>query len=199
MSRDLILQEIRGSKSIAISLPEIDLRQFSARPNLQDTFFRNVEAVRGKCICVCDQKEIPDNIRQLFPDAKEIVSHVGGIDIGTMDMKQISGAQELDKLDLAIVSGQFGVAENGAVWISDRNFDHRSIPFIASHLAIVLNQEDIVENMHEACARMARFDEGYGVFVAGPSKTADIEQSLVIGAQGPMSLTIFVVNRHSES
>ena len=47
--------------------------------------------------------------------------------------------------------------------------------------------------MHEAYERLSSFDEGYGVFISGPSKTADIEQSLVIGAQGPLSTTVFLV------
>jgi L-lactate dehydrogenase complex protein LldG len=199
MSRDLILQEICSSKLMKTSLPEIDIRQFSADSDLRDTFARNVEAVGGKSISVSDEKEILENIQNLFPDAKEIISLVKGVGIGSIDINKISTAQELDKLDLCVIGGQFGVAENGAVWISDGNFDHRAIPFIASHVVIVLDEEDIVENMHEACQRIAGFNDGYGVFVSGPSKTADIEQSLVIGAQGPMSLTVFVVNRHSES
>ena len=38
-------------------------------------------------------------------------------------------------------------------------------------------------------------DYGYGVFISGPSKTADIEQSLVIGAHGAGSLTIFILDQ----
>lgn len=199
MGRELILEEIRAGKSSPMLLPEIDLRQFRTGAELTSAFLRNVEAVSGKSICVSSQEEILEHLRQSFPDAKEIVSLVKGLDIGGIDIKKISTAAELDKLDLAVVRGQFGVAENGAVWLSDRDLDQRFVPFIASHLVIVLDGEAIVENMHDACLRIAGFDDGYGVFVSGPSKTADIEQSLVIGAQGPLSLTIFLVGSRLDS
>jgi len=195
MSRDQILKEIRSSKPSKAPLSEIDIKQFSAASVLEEVFIRNVEAVGGKSIYVNDEKEVIKNIQNLFSGAKEIISFVKGIDLGSTVIKTISTARELDKLDLAVIKGQFGVAENGAVWISDKDFDNRLVPFIATHVVIVLNQRDIIENMHEACLRMSGFKEGYGVFVSGPSKTADIEQSLVIGAQGPMSVTVFIVNK----
>ena len=104
----------------------------------------------------------------------------------------------MERLDLAVIEGQFGVAENGAVWVSDKNFYHRSIPFITSHLIIILREEDFVENMHAACSRLVGFNERYGVFISGPSKTADIEQSLVIGAQGALSVTISLIKAQAE-
>ncbi len=90
-------------------------------------------------------------------------------------------------MDLAIVKGEFAVAENGAVWIKNKDNRHRSLYFIAQNIVIVVNKDSIVNNMHEAY-ELISFEEGnYGVFVSGPSKTADIEQSLVIGAHGPKS------------
>jgi L-lactate dehydrogenase complex protein LldG len=194
MSRDNILKKIKTNKPATQSLPAIDIGKFSVSGDLLEDFIKNVVASAGNIFRVKNIEEITSKIRNLFPDAKEIISFVDGIDIGTIDPKTISSSKEIENLELAIINGQFGAAENGAVWVSDKNFSHRAIPFIASHLILVLNKENIVENMHEAMLNVAGFNEGYGVFISGPSKTADIEQSLVIGAQGPLSLTIFLLD-----
>jgi L-lactate dehydrogenase complex protein LldG len=193
MSRDNILKKIKTNKPATQSLPKIDFEKFRVSRDLQDDFIKNVEASAGKIFKVRNKEEIISNIKNLFTDAKVIVSFADGIDIGTIDPKTISSSKDIENLELAIINGQFGVAENGAVWVSDKNFSHRAIPFIALHLILVLNKENIIENMHEAMLNIAGFNEGYGVFICGPSKTADIEQSLVIGAQGPLSLTIFLL------
>lgn len=97
---------------------------------------------------------------------------------------------ELKDLELAILEGQFGVAENGAIWLEDTQLPHRVIPFITEHLVIILNPENLVDTMHQAYDRIGSNDSGFGLFIAGPSKTADIEQSLVIGAHGAKSLRV---------
>ena len=87
------------------------------------------------------------------------------------------------------------MAENSAVWIQEAQIGLRVLPFICQHLALVISQKDIVPSMHEAYARIGEASYGYGVFIAGPSKTADLEQSLVLGAHGPHSLTIFIIDQ----
>ncbi len=49
-------------------------------------------------------------------------------------------------------------------------------------IVIVINENEIVNNMHEAYEKLSFEKAGFGVFILGSSKTADIEQSLVIGA-----------------
>jgi L-lactate dehydrogenase complex protein LldG len=98
-----------------------------------------------------------------------------------------------DGLDLAVVPGRLGVAESGAVWVDGDALPQRALLWLAEHLVLVLPEADLVDHLHDAYARL-RFDgPGFGVFVAGPSKTADIEQALVIGAQGPRSATVILV------
>lgn len=78
--------------------------------------------------------------------------------------------------------------------------------FISEHLVILLKKSEIVHNMHEAYARLSvpsgsaagpdteGFDHyGYGTFISGPSKTADIAQVLVMGAQAARSATILLL------
>jgi L-lactate dehydrogenase complex protein LldG len=95
-------------------------------------------------------------------------------------------------VDVVIVPAQFGVAENGAVWIDGGVAPIRSALFLAQHLVVLLPQGELVDNMHQAYERIgsALRQNAFGCFMSGPSKTADIEQALVVGAHGPRSLTI---------
>lgn len=99
----------------------------------------------------------------------------------------------LKQIQLSVLEAKIGVAENGAMWIDESNFPHRAIPFITQDLVLIINQSDLVSNMHEAYQRINISESGYGVFISGPSKTADIEQSLVIGAHGAKSLQVFII------
>jgi L-lactate dehydrogenase complex protein LldG len=99
----------------------------------------------------------------------------------------------MENVELAVLHGQFGVAENGAVWITDSAMGDRALPFIAAHLALILSKTEIVNTLQEAYQRIGGSSHNFGTFIAGPSKTADIEQSLVLGAHGPKSLAVFLI------
>jgi len=97
-------------------------------------------------------------------------------------------------LDLLVVAAAFGVAENGAVWIDEHATPVRAGLFLTQHLVVLLERASLVHNLHQAYARLGADAgrTGYGCFISGPSKTADIEQALVVGAHGPRSLTALV-------
>jgi L-lactate dehydrogenase complex protein LldG len=80
------------------------------------------------------------------------------------------------------------------VWVKESQMVNRLLPFICQHLVIVLEKKKLVATMHHAYQEINVFEEGFGVFIAGPSKTADIEQSLVIGAHGARSMTVYLLN-----
>ncbi|MCB0275178.1 MAG: LUD domain-containing protein [Calditrichaeota bacterium] len=193
MSKSKILDSIRKNQPGAIPLPEIDPALFADEGNLREAFTSVLTAIGGNVHAVNSPEAALPILKAAFPDAAKILCRVEGIDLNTVDPDSITSAAELDDLDLAIIPGAFGVAENGAIWVPESALSRRVLPFITAHLAIVMDGSQIVGTMHEAYPRLKDFREGFGVFIAGPSKTADIEQSLVIGAHGPLSLSVFLI------
>ena len=96
-------------------------------------------------------------------------------------------------LGLLVLDAHFAVAENGAVWLTEDLMKHRVLPFICEHLLVVLPPNAVLADMHAAYERIDKEGYGFGCFIAGPSKTADIEQSLVLGAHGPQSMTVVLL------
>jgi L-lactate dehydrogenase complex protein LldG len=103
--------------------------------------------------------------------------------------------RESARHDFVVLAGELAVAENGAVWVSGAGVSHRVLYFLSQHLALVVPASTVVHNMHEAYARLKIGQSPFGTFISGPSKTADIEQALVIGAHGARSLTVFLVEQ----
>lgn len=121
--------------------------------------------------------------------AKTLVSTIADVE-GNLDPYTIGDPLQLAGVDLTILQATLGVAENGAMWVSETEAVHRVLPFITQHLILLLDREHLVATMHQAYRQIDIQATGFGVFIAGPSKTADIEQSLVIGAHGPRSLVV---------
>ena len=192
MGRDSILKAIKQHKPDLLPLPEIDGARFDDDVNLLDIFKHNVTLVGGS-IKEIDKTLIDAEIKKQFPDAKSIVALAEASSLGTIFVNKQTDPHELATIDLAIVNGAFGVAENGAVWISEKESIVRVLPFITNDLVVILSKEQLYLHMLNAYDAIATRDRSFGVFISGPSKTADIEQCLVIGAQGAMSLTIFLV------
>ncbi len=118
-----------------------------------------------------------------FPDAKLIIQL-------RKNQKNNLGEVALEKIDVLIIDGEFGVEENGAVWVDTSYLPERVLPFITQHLIICIPSSNLLATMHDAYHRIDLQKTGFGVFIAGPSKTGDIEMVLVTGAQGPRTLTV---------
>ncbi|HMB94189.1 MAG TPA: LUD domain-containing protein [Rhodothermales bacterium] len=196
-SRDDILRAVGANKPSSVPLPEIST--FDAPGGRLITLFTEaIQSIGGQVEEVDTREDVASLLTARYPDAMVVASLLPEMN-GTVALDGIQDPHELADLDVLVCEGEIGVAENGAIWLPESAVGHRAAPFITQHLAVVLDKRQIVWNMHDAYARVQVDAEGFGVFVAGPSKTADIEQSLVIGAHGPRSLTVFLVGSSAES
>lgn len=94
-------------------------------------------------------------IRRTYPDAGRIASNLNEITCATFNPDELDRAQDLNGTDIAVVAGEIGVAENGAVWIP-QTVKYKALYFIAEKLVIILDRNRIVSNMHEAYEEMKK-------------------------------------------
>lgn len=158
-------------------------------------FSKTLEAIGStKVISIANLSAIAGELKVLFKDVgKRVITAISELS-NFAEPLQSADPHQLANAEVVIIPVHLGVAENGACWVSDQLYSERVLPFITQHLVFVLKKQEIVPTMHQAYAKIKQQQYGFGTFIAGPSKTADIEQSLVIGAHGPRSLTVFLIN-----
>ncbi|GAB2866729.1 LutC/YkgG family protein [Hymenobacter ruber] len=184
-SRDRILAATKANKPAELPLPTVP--DFGGEATIE-RFTTVLAGIGGTVVRMSGLAELVPTLQQLFPEARATASPLFAASV-PINAQTPTGI--LAAIDLAVLPGEIGVAENGAVWLPEANMMNRALPTITQHLALVLDQRRIVATMHQAYAQLPNTG-GYGKFVAGPSKTADIEQSLVIGAHGARSLVVLL-------
>lgn len=194
-SREQILAAVKQNQPELRELPNLDplyQNQNTIEENLAD-FIITVETIGAKVYQVQNHQQIIDQLKADFElEGKRVVSAVAELN-SFADQYAGLDNHELADVELMVLPTHFAVAENGACWVNDELYQERLLPFIPQHLAFVLKKENVVATMHHAYEKIADKKYGYGAFIAGPSKTADIEQSLVLGAHGPRSLRVFLI------
>lgn len=192
-SRENILEAIKKNQPQYAELPEIDLNAVIHYDDIAAQFKTTLEGIGGKVEFV-DDITVLKNKLAVEKSAGEFVLNAVEL-LGATDKQAASfSATQLEKLERVYIKGTVAVAENGAVWIYESQMINRLLPFICQHLVLVVDKKDIVATMHHGYQKIDVAKEGFGVFIAGPSKTADIEQSLVIGAHGARTATIYILN-----
>ena len=191
-TKEEILKRYRANVRQQFDMPDLSDIAAITYPNPLEQFIKMTESVGGHVVEVKAGQDINTLIRELYPDAKEIASNLPEVTIATRNPDSADSAQALNGTDVVVIRGSFGVAENACVWIP-QTMKEKAVCFISENLVILLPRTEIVNNMHEAYRRIAFNDYGYGTFISGPSKTADIAQVLVMGAQAARSATVLLL------
>ena len=191
-NKEDILSRIRKNIKEKYDMPRLDDIQGITYPDPLAQFISMTETVGGKVVELEPGKDINELVRELYPEAKEIASNLPEVTIATRNPDTCGSPQALNGTDVGIIRGVFGVAENACVWIPQA-MQEKAVCFISENLVILLKKSEIVNNMHEAYKRIEMNDYCYGTFISGPSKTADIAQVLVMGAQAARSATVVLL------
>lgn len=189
-SRELILNRVREAQPQPIALPS------TYEPSVQSTnilerFTQVLQSIGGHVQRVNDRNEVINLLKISFPNGRIVTT------LEHTPFEFVAPTRDphtLENVTLAVIESRLGVAENGALWITEHDCAVRALPFITENLAVVIHSSAIVHTMHEAYSKIDEQVYGFGVLIAGPSKTADIEQSLVLGAHGSRSMSVFILH-----
>ena len=192
-SRDSILNKIKQNQPQGLNeLPSLEPLKKTDVAVLEQ-YKTVLKGIGGDFVEVSSYSDVIDFVKQHFDSSKRILTTIPEIsEIANLNWTN-DDPHSLQDVELIIVKAHFGVAENSALWVTDDIMGQRVSTFIPQYLAIVVNKNEIVAKMHQAYDRIGNQEYGFGTFIAGPSKTADIEQSLVLGAHGARGLTVFLI------
>lgn len=192
-SREEILANIRRNTRVTHAMPDLTQMEEKAIVYVDpvEQFCNVCKAVGAEAVLLPEGESLQHCVRRYIGTFSRVASNLPEISCATYNPDEEATPAELDGTDVAIIRGNLGVAENGAVWIS-QNVSHRALYFISERLIILLDRHNLVSNMHQAYGYIDTGKYGYGVFISGPSKTADIEQALVMGAHGAKDVTVIL-------
>lgn len=190
MYKEDLLKKLRKNTTLQFDMPKTTVKGITYSDVVKQ-YINMCETVGCKVIEAKKNDDLNAIIRKAYPNAKVFASNVKGIK-ADRNPDTVESAQELNGTDVGIIEGDVAVAENGCVWIP-QTMKEKVICFISEELVILVHRDKIVNNMHEAYERITMSEYGYGCFISGPSKTADIEQALVMGAQAARGVTIILI------
>jgi L-lactate dehydrogenase complex protein LldG len=193
-SRDAILNALRAAAPGGGDAPPIYVPD-APQADLLELFQTRLKACGGTMARVERFADIAPLLAERWPGLaeKSVYSTNAEAIATTLPEADYGDTAALQHLDLAVVDGRECVAENAAVWVPAGAVPHRSMLYLAEHLVLIVQRDALLPTMHEAYANLAARGDTSGYFIAGPSKTSDIAQCLVIGAQGPRSCLVCVV------
>ena len=192
MRKEDLLAKLRTNTHEQFDMPDMNIQGIQYEDTLQQ-FVEMTKAVGGHVLEAKQGDDLNEVVRKAYPEAKVFASNLPEITIAEKNPDTVVEANDLNGTDVGVVRGKIGVAENGCVWIP-QTMKEKAILFISEYLVIFLDKKNIVNNMHEAYARIEMDPKyNFGTFISGPSKTADIEQALVMGAQAARGVTVVLL------
>ncbi len=174
----------------------------NAEEPLEIIFAQQLTKLNGKFIYCENEKELTGNLSILVEEnkwdkifclekkAKEVLKKAK---IGFSENEK-----DVSHVNVGVSLCEFLAARTGSVFVSSRQFSGRRLPAFANYHIVIAYSHQLVYSIKEA---LNGIKKRYGndfpsmiVNISGPSRTADIEKTLVQGAHGPKEIYVFLVD-----
>jgi len=194
----------RGDKTMGITKPpEVDSGEYL--DPLEDlpefVFARNLVQVNGKFSFCENKQELISALSTLYQEQKWDEVYAPEADIQLyLDMAGIPNHNDpalIETIQAGITGCEFLVARTGSIVISSaQTGSRRIIGHSPLHVVIAKTSQVVIEMKHALQGLRRKHGRMPGMItsITGPSRTADIEKTLVLGAHGPEELYVFLVN-----
>jgi L-lactate dehydrogenase complex protein LldG len=206
-SREKILKKIRGALISKTENPYTSLDTESSvyhpfEDSLDIIFAKEFTRVAGKFIYCENHSELRKNLTALVSENKW--SHVFCREPEMIDLMNESGINvlshddQLTESNVAITFCEFLIARLGSIMISSGQVSGRKLNVYPEVHIVVAHTGQIVPELKDAFIRLKEKYQNklpsLVSLITGPSRTADIEKTLVMGAHGPKMLYLFLLD-----
>ena len=110
-------------------------------------------------------------------------------------------ASDLETCQAGISECEALIAQTGSVLVTSRSSGGRALSVLPPHHVVLVGKEQLLPDLSSAYTLLAnKYKDDYPSlisFITGPSRTGDIERTLVLGAHGPKRLTIILIDHPS--
>lgn len=206
-ARDNILQRIRAAQAHAV-VPEVE--RIIAAPirgpqpalvsDLSSHFVEQAQQLSSHVLHVNTQHEVPLVVAQYLAEhqlGQQALCWPDFLELDWIGARIMVAAQAACEEDAVGITGAFcAIAETGTLMLLSGVHTPAATSLLpATHIA-VLDSARIVATMEDAWDLLRREHGGLPRavnFISGPSRTADIEQTVTLGAHGPARVLIVLV------
>lgn len=200
-SREEILSKIkatREAKNLSIEVTKAPEASGLKVPEgeLQAAFKKSLETVNGECYFAPDKSSCEQAIQQFIADNGVTTSIYTSpkLPLELANTQSIASADDLSKIEVGITSCDLLAAQTGTVLLSAK--ESRRLLGISPIHIVVAKLSQMRATLDEAVKEMAdKYKEQMPsqlTLITGPSRTADIEKTLILGAHGPKRLVVFI-------
>ena len=170
-----VLENIRRYTTHREAHPDLEGFAAITYPDRVQQFEHIMKEVGGRVVLLQPGDDLAAIIRELYPEAQRFISDLELPGLGSLRPSEAGDPTAMNGTDVTIVETPLGVCENGCCWVEQRD-EWRAEFFIAAMRRV----------------RQLNPQSPFSGFISGPSKTADIEQALVMGAHGARGVTVLL-------